>query len=328
MGATGDFHDDNGGLVSVVIPCYNGRAYVADAIESVLAQTYPRLEVIVVDDGSSDDSRDVVRAIGDGRVRLVEHEKNRGIAAARNTGIRSARGGCVGFLDQDDTWRPRKLEKQIAVLEGDRAGEIGLVFTGREILRNGKRRVLARDLHFPRPLESAPRREVLAAFLRRNFVWLISALVRRRCFDDVGLFSESIRSGVDDLEFCVRLAMKYRLAYVDEILVTRREHGMNYTDPTRMLADNLEMVDRIVRAEPSLERLAGKRRSDLYFSCGRWWHDRGDRGRAWGAYRQSLKLDGGRLKALGAMSLVVLGPVGDQAVKLYNRARHGRSEGW
>jgi glycosyltransferase involved in cell wall biosynthesis len=314
-------------LVSVVIPCYNGSACVPDAIRSVLAQTYPRLEVIVVDDGSSDGSPDVVRSIDDSRVRLVEHDANRGIAAARNTGVDQARGEYVAFLDQDDTWYPRKLEKQVEILDRDASGGIGLVFTAREIVRDGKRYRPSRDLRFPRPIEKASRRDVLAAFLERNFVWLISALVRRRCFDDVGYFSEDIRSGVDDLEFCVRLAMKYRLAYVDEVLVTRREHGENYTDPTRMLADDLEVADRIVRFDPTLDALRMKRRSELYFRCGRWWHDRGERERAREAYREALGARRGNVKAVGALSLIALGPVGDGLVRLYNLTRHGRAGG-
>ena len=313
--------------VSVVIPCYNGRAYVADAIRSVLAQTYENVDVIVVDVGSSDVSRDVVLSIGDPRVRLVEHEVNRGIAAARNTGVREALGEYVAFLDQDDTWYPRKLEKQVEILDRDSTGDIGLVFTAREILRDGKRRRLSRDRRFPKPIEEASRREILAAFLKRNFVWLISALVRKRCFDDVGSFSESIRSGVDDLEFCVRVAMKYRLAYVDEVLVTRREHGENYTDPTRMLADDLAVIDRITRFDPVLGGLGRRRRSELYFRCGRWWHDRGERGKAREAFRESLRAYPGRVKAVGALWLVALGPVGDGVVTLYNAARLGRAGG-
>lgn len=318
---------DSPGRVSVVIPCYNGRAYVADAVGSVLAQTYEDLELIVVDDGSSDDSRDIVRSFDDPRLRLVERGVNGGIAAARNTGVRESHGEYVAFLDQDDTWYPRKIEKQVEVLDRDTAGEIGLVFAAREIVRDGKRSRVARDLRFPKPIEEAPRRDVLAALMERNFVWLISALVRRSCFDDVGFFTESIRSGADDLDFCVRLAMKYRLAYVDEVLVTRREHGENYTDPTRMLADDLDIIDRIARFDPGLEGLRRRRRSELHFRCGRWWQDRGERGKAREAFRESLRAGPGKVKALGALWLVALGPAGEGLVRLYNAARYGRPGG-
>lgn len=313
--------------VTAVIPCYNGRTHIADAVRSVLAQTFGDLEVVVVDDGSSDGSRDVVRAIADPRVRLVEHGANRGIAAARNTGVREARGEYVAFLDQDDAWYPHKLRRQVEILDGEGAGDIALVFTAREIARSGRRYRVARDRRFPRPIEKASRREVLAAFLDANFVWLISALVRRGCFDDVGFFDESIRSGADDFDFCVRVAMKYRLAYIDEVLVLRHEHGKNYTDPTRMLADDLDVVGRIARFDSSLEDLARRRRSDLYFRSGRWWQDRGERAKAREAFRESLRLCPGKWKAAGALGLAALGPAGGALVRLYNTVRYGRSGG-
>ena len=307
--------------VSVVIPCYNGEKYIGEAISSVLSQTYGDLEVIVVDDGSSDGSKDLVRAIRDSRVRLMEHDVNRGIAVARNTGIRHARGEYVAFLDQDDYWHPEKLEKQIEVLDRDTNGEIGLVFTGREILVDGRRFCWRSDRHFPKPIEKASRHDVLAAFLYRNFVWLISALVRKRCFDDVGLFSESITSGADDLEFCVRLAMKYRLAHIDEVLVTRREHGENYSDPTKMLADDLDVIDRIAESDPTLDDLRRKRRGQLLFRCGRWWHDRGERAKAREAYLSSLNADPGKVKAMIGLVLLAMGPVGKALVRLRSLTR-------
>ena len=302
--------------VSTVIPCYNGEAYIADAVRSVLNQTYRDLEVIVVDDRSSDGSKDIVRSIGDPRVRLVEHDVNRGIAAARNTGIRHAQGEYIAFLDQDDFWHPEKLRKQVAVLDGDTTGEIGLVFTGREILSGGKKYRVRRDRRFPKPIETALRRDILAAFLRRNFVWLVSVLVRRRCFDDVGFFSESITSGVDDVEFCVRLVMKYRLAYIDEVLVTRREHGENYSDPTRMLSDALAVTDRIAEWDSTLDALRRKSHGDLFFRCGRWWQDRGERSRARQAYLDSIGADRRKVKAMFGLVLLAMGPVGDVLVKM------------
>ena len=105
------------GLASVVTPCYNGARYIGETIESVLAQTYPRWEMIVVDDGSTDGSGGVVApyAEADGRIRYVRQE-NAGSAAARNNGIRRARGQYIALLDADDVWSPRFLERQIAFM--------------------------------------------------------------------------------------------------------------------------------------------------------------------------------------------------------------------
>src|SRR5437773_3781756 len=114
--------------VSVVIPTYNYARYLPEAIDSALAQTHAPLEVIVVDDGSTDDTPRVLAVYGD-RIRVIR-QANRGPGAARNTGIAAARGEYVGFLDADDVWLPRKLELQMARFEADQG--LGLVHCGAE----------------------------------------------------------------------------------------------------------------------------------------------------------------------------------------------------
>ncbi len=112
--------------VSVVVPVYNTRATVGATLESLRAQTFGDFEVIVVNDGSTDDSMEVCRAFEDARVRIVEQE-NRGLAGARNTGLREARGELVGFLDSDDHWLPEKLERHVAQFEAD--PDLGLAYS-------------------------------------------------------------------------------------------------------------------------------------------------------------------------------------------------------
>ncbi|MGI9434807.1 MAG: glycosyltransferase family 2 protein, partial [Geminicoccaceae bacterium] len=106
-------------LVSVVIPVFNRASTIAGAVESCLAQTYPHFEIILVDDGSSDDIGSAVRSFADTtadatKIRLVRHAHNQGVSAARNTGVREAKGVYVAFLDSDDAWLPQKLERQVA----------------------------------------------------------------------------------------------------------------------------------------------------------------------------------------------------------------------
>src|SRR5690242_14976762 len=113
--------------VSVIIPTYNRARFVGEAVASALAQTLPPLEVIVVDDGSTDDTADVVARLNDPRVVYLRQE-NAGPATARNTGVEAARGDLIALLDSDDRWLPRKLELQVPLFEGD--GKIGLVYGG------------------------------------------------------------------------------------------------------------------------------------------------------------------------------------------------------
>jgi glycosyltransferase involved in cell wall biosynthesis len=311
--------------VSVVVPCYNGEKYLSESLASVLAQTFRDLEVIAVDDGSNDRSKEVVLAFEDQRVRLVEHDRNRGIAAARNTGVRHARGEFVAFLDQDDLWYPEKLSKQVRILDGDVDGDIALVFSNREILSQGKRFVNPEDRKFPHPINKVTTREVLKAFLRTNFVPLISVVVRRGCFEKAGLFDETIRSGVDDFEFCVRLAMTgYRFAHIDEVLVTRREHEDNFSDPTQFLEDDLAVMARIVESDGTLEPVRRQAHAELLFQCGRWWHHKGQVDRERRAYRDALAVDPRNLKSRAALVLMHTGPLNDAAVGVWRFLRSGK----
>jgi glycosyltransferase involved in cell wall biosynthesis len=114
-------------LVSVVLPTFNRGYCLERAIRSVLGQTYPDWELIVVDDGSTDDTQAVLESFKDPRIRVFRHSVNRGVAAARNTGLAAARGEFIAFLDSDDEWRPDKLTKQLDVMT--RAPTRQLAFT-------------------------------------------------------------------------------------------------------------------------------------------------------------------------------------------------------
>ena len=108
-------------LVSIIVPAYNAEKYIADAIESVLRQTYPYFELIIVDDASTDRTAEVVQSFSDQRIKLIRHTSNKGPGAARNTAIEAARGKWIAFLDADDQWKANRLERLVDVLNG--AGE-------------------------------------------------------------------------------------------------------------------------------------------------------------------------------------------------------------
>lgn len=112
------------GLVSIIMPSYNTAKYISDSINSVIAQTYPDWELIIVDDCSTDNSLDVIASFDDPRIIVLQNEKNSGAAVSRNYALREAKGEWIAFLDSDDTWAPEKLEKQIAFMK-----EKGYAFT-------------------------------------------------------------------------------------------------------------------------------------------------------------------------------------------------------
>jgi glycosyltransferase involved in cell wall biosynthesis len=192
-------------LVSAVIPVYNGEPFLAEAIDSALAQSRPPHEVIVVDDGSTDASGKVAAAYG-GVVR-VHRQPNRGIGAARNAGIELTRGGCLAFLDADDRWEADKLERQVAALEADPALE--MVFGHIAQFRAGADGATE--------AVSAPRPGPLA----------VTMLVRREALLRVGPFPEDVVVS----EFLIWLARARRLGLretmLPEVVAGRRLHDAN-----------------------------------------------------------------------------------------------------
>jgi len=231
--------------VSVVIPTFERVGFLARAIDSVLGQTFGDVEVVVVDDGPSDAIADFVRAHPDERVRLKRHDRNRGVPAARNTGIAAAEGAYVAFLDDDDLWLPAKLERQL-----DTARELGAEVVHTLVyVTDGEGNV------FERPSERgfALFRDVAAAgypydlLLRRSSFFINTFLVARECIERIGGFDEELAT-VDDLDFVHRLRRAYMLHLVDEPLVKHCRHERNrssVTDPTawpRLAAKELAWV--------------------------------------------------------------------------------------
>ncbi len=199
-------------LVSVIIPTFNGARFLAQTIESALAQTYPNLEVLVVDDGSTDETPAVAASYGP-RVRYV-HQANAGTAAARNRGILEARGEFIALLDHDDLWEPRKLERQLPVFATDPL--IGVVFARIEFFRTETGEVTAQ--YFPGP-ELGPH-----DLLAHRVLPIQTVVFRRSALDAVGPFDVCLR-GTDDWDLGIRLSARFRMVGVPETLARVRLHS-------------------------------------------------------------------------------------------------------
>lgn len=200
-------------VVSVVTPTYNRSEVIGNAISSALDQTFDDIEILVVDDGSTDQTDDVVASFTDERVRYLPLAENQGANAARNTGVREASGDFVAFLDADDEWHPEKIEKQVARFD-EVGGEVGLVYTG----------ITRKEINGPIKDSSVHEFEgdVTRRLLLGNFIGTFSAImVRKSVFDDVGYLDESLPSW-QDWEFYLRLSTQYEVAAVPEALTIRR----------------------------------------------------------------------------------------------------------
>jgi len=198
--------------VSVVIPAYNAERYIGETLQSVLAQTYRDFEVVVVDDGSTDGTREIVRRYGE-RVRLIE-QPNSGPSAARNRGIREARGEFIAFVDSDDLWLPEKLTLQMPLFADD---EVGLVYCRAA-------RVDAEGRALNESSGRKPQGWVFEDFLLRNHCPTSGAVVRREAFERCGYFPEDM-VWAEDWHLWLRIAREYRFAAVEEVLTHHRVHG-------------------------------------------------------------------------------------------------------
>jgi len=201
-----------GPRVSVVIPAYNREATVARAMHSVLNQSVRDLELIVVDDASTDGTVGAVEAVGDTRVRLLSHETNRRAGAARNTGIRAATGAYVAFLDSDDEWLPGKLERQLATMDGTPgmgASCTGyLIVDGEEVFSKVPSLLTYRDIFMGCDLSPGT-----------------TLVVRRGVFDEVGLNDEAFYR-YEDWDWVLRYAKLHPMGLIEEPLARVHRGGL------------------------------------------------------------------------------------------------------
>jgi glycosyltransferase involved in cell wall biosynthesis len=202
-------HDE---LVSVVIASYNMGHYLGQAVQSVLAQSYQDVEVQIVDDGSTDNTAEVVRRwASDPRVR-VHTQPNAGQARAKNTGVALSRGRFVAFLDADDLWLPGKLERQMELFRG--RPEVGVVYSEYQVM-DGDGRLLEKG---PTPMR---RGWVSGELLIENFVCYSAGVVRRECLERCGAFDETLGMGID-YDLWLRLSAHYQFDFVPEPTVRYR----------------------------------------------------------------------------------------------------------
>jgi len=196
--------------VSIILPTYNREHLLSRAIQSVLNQTYQDFELIIVDDGSTDDTEKVVKNFNCEIIKYIRHDKNKGLSAARNTGIRVAKGDYMAFQDSDDEWMPEKLEKQIRAFE-TASPAVGIVYTGRYRIINNKKDYMP-------PTKWTPKdSDLFNNLLKANFVAPPTALVRRECFERTGMFDEQFPA-FEDWELFLRMSRYYQFKFIHEPL--------------------------------------------------------------------------------------------------------------
>jgi glycosyltransferase involved in cell wall biosynthesis len=299
-------------LVSVVLPAYNARAYIAQAIRSVLDQDYQNLEIIVVDDGSSDGTPDEARLFGE-RVRVIE-QKNGGPAAARNRGVAHARGKLLAFIDADDLWLPGKLRAQVDYLREN--AEAGVVF-GRFV-----RWIAREDGAFDPPPEIplAPSAQLIVPeasgwiypeLLLDSVIWIVSAMVRREIWDALGGLDPALRCG-EDYDFFIRASRICKMDKLDRVVAYYRIHTQSTTHVVRDEDFECKVLVRSLKqfgtAAPDGREVSRKLLSDrlfrIFFNHGYRHYKNGSPRIAASAFLQALL--NGRRASFKALAFLVL----------------------
>lgn len=295
--------------VSVIIPCFNHGRFLPSAAASVLAQTLTDLELIIVDDGSTDETPAVMAGLDDARVRTLT-TPNRGVSAARNAGLDLARGEFIAFLDADDVWEPDKLARQVAIMDAE--PEVTLVFT--DLRRfSPSSAMLERQFSFVPELAQIPTRpsragggavilgDAFAALapLRQLPAWVQTCLLRAGAAADLR-FPEGIRLA-EDLHYILRAYLRGGAAWIAEPLVAVRRHDQNsYQTHAQMLRPVIRVLE-MLRNEP----LSPSHRHALRVRTGRAWLELahfnfwdGSLPTAVGAYARAARYPGHRGNAL------------------------------
>jgi glycosyltransferase involved in cell wall biosynthesis len=220
--------------VSIIIPSYNCEKYLPVALESALQQTYQDFEIVIVDDGSRDTTRQIVDKYSKDspdKIRYI-YQDNQGLAVARNTGIKAAKGQLIALLDADDVWLPDRLQEGIRIMESDQ--NIGLVHANiTRISEEGE--IIGTPKRQKQFLTGSIFEHI---FLRKADIPCPTVLFRKECCNRVGLFDPNLaRLGCEDRDLWLRIAQKYKIVYVDKVLALYRMRSGSMSDNRQIMME-------------------------------------------------------------------------------------------
>ena len=209
-------------FISVIVPTYNRADFVGETIESILNQTYKNFELIIVDDGSTDNTEEVIRKFKDSRIKYIKTDNWGGPARPRNTGIKKAKGEYIAFCDDDDMWLPEKLEKQIKVFQV--SNETAMLYTR---FRTVEGEIISNRI-FPENGKYNSGNMFKSIYLR-NLIACSSVMVKRSVLDQVGLFNADPNLiAIEDADLWLRIALKYNIKCTDDLpLLIYRIHSQS-----------------------------------------------------------------------------------------------------
>jgi len=229
------------------MPCFNHAQFVVESVNGILGQTHRDLELMIVDDGSIDNSWEIIRNLmaGDSRIRGIRHVRNQGASKSRNDGLRAASGEFIGFCDADDIWEPQKLERQLDLLQTNPTYDVvycDTIFVDENGSPTGQR--FSEYCQPPKP----PSGGLFGELVKRNFVNIQGVLMRKKCIQQVGHFDEQVK-WVEDWWYWVQLSRHHRFLYSPEILGNYRvhSHSTGFVQKRGYRVNRLKVFKRILR---------------------------------------------------------------------------------
>ena len=290
--------------ISVVIPTYNRADLISETLDSVLAQTYRDFEVIVVDDGSTDDTIKLLSKYGQD-IRIIGQE-NQGAGSARNTGIREAKGEFIAFLDSDDLWLPKKLERQIAFL--DRNRDLSWVYTDVEVFDGES----GRKLYILGQCSRLYEGDILPYLFLKNFIPSSTLLVRRSIFNEIGAFKTLPMA--QDCDMWLRIAALYPVGLIAEPLARYRIHRERISSGHKWKTKfniHITIIEQACAREPArLAPIKNQAFSQLCLKTGSERLSAGNLTEALQLFAQAIRLSPGTLKTYLYLLACFTGPFG------------------
>ena len=277
---------DNSPLVSIILPTYNCAAFLSHSIGTILSQTYNSYEIIVIDDGSTDNTKEVLYPFMQ-RIKYIRLEQNKGLPTARNIGIRSAQGKYIAFIDADDLWLPEKLQTDIEYFETH--PEVSMVYSkhinidekGDDLGGNTKKQLPSGNIF-------------TQLFSEQNFIITSSVVVRKEVFETTGLFDEQLFN-CQDWDMWLRIAFHFKVAGINKPLVKYRHNPHSLSkNRNNVLKYQKIIIDKIYNKFKDTEngiheKLYKKRLASHYAKAGRYYLRIGDKNRANENFGLSLK---------------------------------------
>jgi glycosyltransferase involved in cell wall biosynthesis len=281
--------------ISVIMPVLNGERFIAQAIDSICAQSYSDCELIVIDDGSTDRTREIVAGYSDRLdVKYIRHERNHGIAPSVNDGLRRASGAFITFLDHDDVWLPAFLKTQLTYLTEH--PDVGMVHSDIQTI-DGSGNVLEHSALACRK-RAQPSGFVFRDLFMHSMICGNSVMIRKECFDRLGLWDESLKWA--DYHMWLRIARHYKVDYVPMVLTAYRQHSSQQTrSDTRPPIDDVPVavrtIERLLETYPEVrqelgERTIRRRLASFHFDVAYGWFARREVLHARVCVRRALRL--------------------------------------